>query len=111
MISIEELKKKGVDVETGLSRCLGNEDLYLKLVNMGLGDAKFEELGTLLQSNDLTSAFEICHALKGVIGNLSLNQLYDALSALTEKLRAQEKADYSAMYAQILSIRSKLSDS
>ena len=111
MISIEELKKKGVDVETGLSRCLGNEDLYLKLVNMGLGDAKFEELGTRLQSNDLTSAFEICHALKGVIGNLSLNQLYDALSALTEKLRTQEKADYSAMYAQILSIRSKLSDS
>lgn len=111
MITIEDLKKKGVDVETGLSRCLGNQDLYLKLVNMGLGDAKFEELGNLLQSNDLTNAFKICHALKGVIGNLSMNQLYDALSALTEKLRNKEEADYSALYAEILSIRSKLSDS
>ena len=44
MITLETLKNNGTDIETGLSRCLGKEDLYLKLVNMGLGDAKFEEL-------------------------------------------------------------------
>ena len=111
MISIEELKNNGADVETGLSRCLGKEDLYFKLVNMGLGDAKFEEMGDALNSNDLQKAFELCHALKGVIGNLSLTPLYEALSALTEKLRNREEADYSSLYSDILAIRSKFAGS
>ena len=111
MITVAELKNNGVDVETGLSRCVGKEDLYLKLVNMGLKDAKFEELGTALKSNNLTQAFELCHALKGVIGNLALTPLYEALSQMTEKLRNKEAADYSAMYSDILAIRTKLSGS
>ena len=109
MITIEGLRNNGADVETGLSRCVGKEDLYLKLVNMGLGDTKFEELGTVLQSNDLDQAFKICHALKGVIGNLAVTPLYEALSQMTEKLRNKQAADYSAMYSDILAIRKKLS--
>ena len=111
MISIEELKKKGVDVETGLSRCVGKEDLYLKLVNMALSDGKFEDLGTALTSGDLDHSFELCHALKGVIGNLSLTPLYDEICAMTEKLRNREQIDYSSMYSKILEIRTKLSGS
>ncbi len=111
MITLEILRNNGTDIETGLSRCLGKEDLYLKLVNMGLSDAKFEELGSVLASNDLQKAFELCHALKGVIGNLAITPLYEALSALTEKLRNKEEADYPAMYSDILAIRSKISGS
>ena len=108
MITREELRSSGADVETGLSRWVGKEDLYLKLVNMGLGDAKFEELGAALDAGDLDKAFELCHALKGVIGNLAITPLFDAVSAMTEKLRGREAADYSAMYSDILKIRSKL---
>ena len=108
MITIEELRSAGADVETGLSRCLGKEDLYLKLIGMGLGDAKFDELGTALNAGDLDRAFELCHALKGVIGNLSITPLYEALSDMTEKLRGREDADYSSMYTKVTEIRSKL---
>ena len=107
MITIEELRSAGADVETGLSRCLGKEDLYIKLIGMGLGDAKFEELGEAVNAGDLDKAFELCHALKGVIGNLALTPLYEVLSDLTEKLRAREEADYQAMYSNIIVIRSK----
>ncbi len=107
MITIEELRSAGADVETGLSRCLGKEDLYLKLVGMGLEDAKFEELGNALNCGDLNKAFELCHALKGVIGNLAIIPLYEALSDMTEKLRNGEAADYHSMYSEILNIRSK----
>ena len=107
MITIEELKAQGADVETGLSRCVGNEALYLKLVGMGLGDTKFEELESAVKAGNLDKAFELCHALKGVIGNLALTPLYEALSDLTEKLRAREEADYQAMYSNIIEIRSK----
>lgn len=108
MITIEVLRNAGADVETGLSRCVGKEDLYLKLVNMGLGDAKFEELGAALEAGDLDKAFELCHALKGVIGNLAITPLFDAISAMTEKLRGREAADYSTMYSAIIDIRSKI---
>ena len=74
---------------------------------MGLGDAKFEELGAVLEAGDLSKAFEICHALKGVIGNLAITPLYEILSTMTEKLRAKEQTDYKAMYSDILKIRSK----
>ena len=107
MITIEELKALGADTDTGLSRCVGNEALYLKLVGMGLGDAKFEELDAALNAGDLDKAFELCHALKGVIGNLAISPLYEALSDMTEKLRAREEADYQAMYSNIIEIRSK----
>ena len=107
MITIDELRALGADVESGLSRCVGNEDLYLKLVGMGLGDAKFEELGAALNAGNLDRGFESCHALKGVIGNLALTPLYDALSDMTEKLRAREEADYQAIYSNIIVIISK----
>ena len=106
MITIEELKNSGADVQTGLTRCAGNEALYLKLINMGLSDPKFEELGTVLQEKNLDKAFEICHALKGVIGNLALTPLFDSLSQMTELLRNREALDYSSIYLQIISIRS-----
>ena len=107
MITIEELKALGADTDTGLSRCVGNEALYLKLVGMGLGDTKFEELGSAVKAGNLDKAFELCHALKGVIGNLALTPLYEALSDMTEKLRAREQADYQTMYSNIIEIRSK----
>ena len=108
MITIEKLRAAGADVETGLSRCVGKEDLYLKLVNMGLSDAKFEELGVALNDGELDHAFELCHALKGVIGNLAITPMFEVISAMTEKLRGRELADYSAMYSEILKIRSNL---
>ena len=107
MITIEELKALGADTDTGLSRCVGNETLYLKLVNMGLGDTKFEELGAAVNAGDLSNAFELCHALKGVIGNLAITPLFDALSDMTEKLRVREQADYTSIYSEIINIRSK----
>ena len=107
MITIEELRSAGADVETGLSRCLGKEDLYIKLIGMGLGDAKFEELGEAVNAGDLDKAFELCHALKGVIGNLAITPLYEVLSDMTEKLRGREKADYPSMYSNVIEIRSK----
>ena len=107
MITVEELRSAGADVETGLSRCVGNETLYLKLVNMGLGDTKFEELGAAVNAGDLSKAFELCHALKGVIGNLAITPLYEVLSDMTEKLRGREQADYISIYSEIINIRSK----
>ncbi|MBR1639336.1 MAG: Hpt domain-containing protein [Treponema sp.] len=108
MITIEGLKDFGADVNTGLSRCLNKEDFYLKMVNMGLADKRFEELEGVLKEKNLDSAFEMCHALKGVIGNLSLTPMYDKICEMTELLRARQDVDYLPMYEEIKASREKL---
>ena len=97
MLSIESLKALGANTEEGLSRCLGKEEFYFKLIRMAMEDHNFDRLEQSLKEQDLTAAFEAAHALKGVAGNLALAPLFDALSEITEPLRAKEEADYPAL--------------
>lgn len=88
MTVLDSLKAAGADTEDGLKRCLGKEDFYLKMVSLALKNENFELLGGALKTEDYVKSFELCHALKGVIANVSLTPLYDLISDLTEKLRA-----------------------
>lgn len=88
MTVLDSLKAAGADTEDGLKRCLGKEDFYLKMINLALKNENFELLGGALKAENFAGAFELCHALKGVIANVSLTPLYDLISDLTEKLRA-----------------------
>ena len=108
MITIEALKDSGANVEEGLSRCFGKEDFYLKMVNMGLTNQNFQLLGPALEAKDYDRAFELCHSLKGVIGNLSLTPLYDLICQLTEMLRSKTDTDCTGLYSQIMRMQEKL---
>lgn len=108
MITVESLKAFGANTEEGLSRCLNNEAFYLKMVNMGIGDERFEKLGPLCAEKNYADAFEVAHALKGVIGSLALTPLYDAIHEITELLRARTETDYGPLCAEIAQKRAKL---
>lgn len=108
MMTVESLKAAGANVEEGLSRCLNKEDFYLKMVNMGLTNQNFQLLGPALEAKDFDRAFELCHSLKGVIGNLSLTPLYDLICQLTEMLRSKNDTDYTGLYSQIMTMQEKL---
>lgn len=108
MITIDSLKDYGANVEEGLARCLNKEDFYLKMVNLGLADERFEKLSDILASKDFDAAFEAVHVLKGVIGNLALTPLYEPIDKMTELLRARTDTDYSSLCAQIKEQRDKI---
>ena len=108
MITIEELNKLGANTEEGLARCMGSESLYLKLVNMIPDEDGFEKLKSAADAGDLNAAFEAAHALKGVLGNLSLTKMCDKSSEITELLRAKTKIDYTPLINQLLSMRDEL---
>ena len=107
-MTVESLKAAGANVEEGLARCLNKEDFYLKMVNMGLTNQNFQLLGPALEAKDFDRAFELCHSLKGVIGNLSLTPLYDLICQLTEMLRSKTDTDYTDLYSQIMTMQKKL---
>ena len=108
MITIDELKDYGANVDEGLARCMGNEALYLKLVGTIPNEANFDKLSTALKENNLDAALDAAHALKGVTGNLALTPLYEPLVEITELLRARTEMDYSELLATILEQRDKL---
>ena len=105
-MTIEDLKNYGANTEEGLARCMNNEGIYLRLVGMALSDPGFERLGDELASGDPKPAFETAHALKGMLGNLSLMPLYEPVSTLTEMLRGkgpgEDAGDWKSLYDEIM---------
>ena len=102
MLTLENLKEYGADVDAGVARCMGMQDFYLRLVKMELEDESFSLLREAMERKDAKAAFDAVHALKGAVGNLSLTPLYEALCEMTELLRAaQTMPDTSAVYSQV----------
>ncbi len=104
-MNIDGLRVLGANVEEGLERCMGMEDFYMEMIELGLSDERFEELGPTLEAGNLDEAFEQVHALKGVIGNLALTPLYETICEITEHLRAKEQIDYKPLYDKLMSQR------
>ena len=87
MLTIEKLRSFGANVD----------DFYLRLVNIAINDTKLTELEQQLSNNDLDSAFETAHALKGVYSNLSLTPLTIPISEMVSLLRNKTDTDYSKL--------------
>nr|WP_297704426.1 Hpt domain-containing protein [uncultured Butyrivibrio sp.] len=104
-MTVERLRELGANVDEGLERCMGMEDFYMEMIELGLSDERFDELGPTLEVGDLDAAFEQVHALKGVIGNLALAPLYETICEITEHLRAKESMDYKPLYEKLISQR------
>ena len=108
MITIDGLKEFGANVDEGLARCVNNEAFYLKLVNMAYKDDGFDKLKNAVGANDLDTAFEAAHSLKGILGNLSLTPVYEPVAEVTELLRSRQEIDYSPYIDRILEQRDRL---
>ncbi len=108
MITVEKLREMGCNVDEGLERCFGNEEMYLRLVGMIPGDANFDGLKAAIEQDDIKQAFEHAHALKGVLGNLSLTSMYDTAVTITELLRAETVMDYRPLLDELLGKRDEL---
>ena len=108
MITIEKLNSFGANATEGLERCFDNETLYLRLVSTIPDDAVFDRLKQSIESNNLDTAFDAAHALKGVLGNLSLTPLYTIAVEITENLRNRTQMDYSEMLTKLFEKRDEL---
>ena len=108
-MTLDSLKEYGAKIDEGLERCMGMESFYLEMIELGLSDERFEKLGAALEKKDYEEAFELAHALKGVIGNLALTPLYDTLCSVTEHLRVKDEMDYKPDYDKLMQQRDDIS--
>ncbi len=109
MLTLEQLRAWGADTESGLKRCMNNEAFYLRMVNKAMQDsASFDQLQEAVEAGDLARGFELAHALKGVMGNLSLTPISEPVAEITELLRSRTPGDYSALLSKILTAKDAL---
>ena len=83
MLTIDALKKFGANTDEGLSRCMGNEAFYFKLIGKVVDDKNFQALEEAVAPKDLEKGFEAAHSLKGVLGNLALTPIYEPVYEIT----------------------------
>lgn len=108
MLTTDALKQFGADVDDGLSRCMGNEAFYFKLIGKVVEDKNFQVLEDAVAAKDLDAAFDAAHSLKGVLGNLALTPVYEPVFEITELLRERKDIDYSEYLKTISEKRSEL---
>ena len=95
MLTIDALKQLGCDTDDGLTRCMGNEAFYFKLIGKVIDDKNFQALEDAVAAKNLDAAFDAAHSLKGVLGNLALTPIYQPVYEITELLRERKDIDYS----------------
>lgn len=109
MLTVDALKQFGCDIDDGLTRCMGNEAFYFKLIGKVIDDKNFQALEDAVAAKDLDAAFDAAHSLKGVLGNLALTPVYEPVYEITELLRERKDIDYSEYLKTISEKRSELS--
>lgn len=109
MLNIDALKQLGCNTDDGLTRCMGNEAFYFKLIGKVIDDKNFQALEDAVAAKDLDAAFDAAHSLKGVLGNLALTPIYEPVYEITELLRERKDIDYSEYLKTISEKRGELS--
>lgn len=96
---IKALEDWNCDTKSALDRMLGDEDFYASLLMEYKDSFDFNRLREASAQGRCQEAFEVAHALKGVLGNLGLTPLYTMVCEVVEMLRKgscegiPEKAD------------------
>ena len=108
MLTINDLREFGANVDEGLGRCLNNEAFYLRLVGKALADGNYDKLSAAVAAGDMDAGFETAHTLKGVLANLALTPILDPVSQMTELFRRKEEGDYAGLLRTVLAERDRL---
>ena len=89
-----KLSKAGINPNEGIARFGGNIEIYERFLKQFADETYFQQMCQAIERRDVKAAFAAGHALKGEVGNLSMNRLYEDLCPLVEELRGEnaEKA-------------------
>lgn len=87
------LNDAGVNYSRGLTRFLDNREVYERILIMFSNDDKLPKLIAAFENNDYQALFQLSHAIKGVSGNLDIEDLYQKSCVLTDLLRDDTTID------------------
>ena len=77
----------GIDANEGLRRFGGKEELYTKYLRKFIEDESFWKLKKAMEEEAYRDVMVYAHTLKGISGNLSINEFYKEVNVLVEAIR------------------------
>ncbi|MEG0919491.1 MAG: hypothetical protein RSA49_02255 [Anaerovoracaceae bacterium] len=81
------LNSAGIDANEGLRRFGDKEELYVKYLRRFIEDESFIKLKKAMDEEAYKDAMVYSHTLKGISGNLSINDFYKEVNILVEAIR------------------------
>ena len=108
MSFFDELRALGVNVDEGLKRINGNENLYKRLLGSFLKAIDANYVSADFDFHDYQDVIEKTHALKGTSGNLSLTPIYEAYTQIVDLLRAGKPEEAQPILEKILPVQEEI---
>lgn len=111
MSMIDELKNLGANVDEGLDRVMGDQDLYSMMLGMFIGSVNDNPISLEdFDSGDLDGLIKKIHMLKGVTGNLALTPLFNQYTEILGQLRAGNPKAGKAGYEKLVPLQKSILD-
>lgn len=102
---MEELKEKGVNIDEGVNRLMGNAGLYQKMLFKLVDLIRKSPVDLNFDANDYEKTIEEAHAIKGATGNLSVTPLYEAYTKAVNLLREGKPEEARTVLTDILPVQ------
>ena len=109
-MNFDLLKNVGIDAQDAVKRFMGNESLYARMLRKFLDDSNYDNLVRAIGEKSESEALTASHTLKGLCGNLSMNELYRLFSEQVALFRADEWDKACAMMPEISENYAKITD-
>lgn len=84
----EFAKNTNLDYDGTVARFCGKESLVIKFLKKFPNDPSFDELAQAVEANDFEEIEKSAHALKGVTGNLGLQDLFEINQKIVDAVRS-----------------------
>lgn len=106
---MEELEALGVNVNEGIDRVMGDQELYESMLVMFVEAVKEPEVRKEdFDVNDLDELIRQIHMLKGIAGNLSLTPLFEAYTETLGLLRENRPKEAKATFEGLLPVQMQI---
>lgn len=86
-MSEKELLAAGINDEGGVKRFAGKAAAYEKRLIRFPENPNYTDMMRAIKQKDYGKAFQCAHTLKGIVGNFSMDKLYECAILLVEALR------------------------
>ncbi len=100
-MNFEKLTKAGINIDALEKRLMGNTSLIKIFVDKFTADTSYDTLVFAFEEGDMEKAEMASHTLKGMCGNMSLDELYRLFTLQVNLIRTKKYGEAEAMMEDI----------
>lgn len=98
MLNYEILQEAGVEYKAALKRFADKADIYEKYIRKFSEDTHYEQAKEAFKNNDHDELLKTVHPIKGIVGTLGMNQLYQDADDVVQAIRENRQKDITSCF-------------